>query len=388
MIPQILEKMQWPATTEVRLWEEIKHTMIEPVAPKITIAQAELQDGDIICFQQALSEADAKAIAQAGNYTDAPKFYDYLLNKVTIHFRDRNNPEDGERDFSLELSKKMLYDQVAAKVAEHLKVQPDHLRFSGVTASSGKPRTYVKRTTNLTLSAILTPPYSGYATSMSMQSPDSLYYEVLELSLTELENKKIVKVNVLSEGITKEEIVEVLVPKSGTVGDLLDALQKKLNLSEESIHNLRLIESHQSKIYRELTTDMSLTTINEFVTIYAEQIPEEERDADPETDRAVYAFHFDKEPARVHNVPFKFIVKDREIFSDTKARLSKRTGLKGKNLEKVKFAIVSRSNFLKPDYLQDDDILSERLASGEDQLGLDHMNKTRSVIRNDAMMIR
>ena len=180
-------------------------------------------------------------------------------------------------------------------------------------------------------------------------------------------------------------------PKAGTVSDLLEGLQKKLNLSDEIVHNIRLIESHSSKIYRELTMDMTLNTINEFVTIYGEQIPEEEHNAVTGTDRAdraVYAFHFDKEPSRAHNVPFKFIVKDGEPFADTKLRISKRTGIKGKNLEKIKFAIVSRSNFLKPEYLEDEDVLSEKLVSGEDQLGLDHMNKTKSIVRNDAMMIR
>lgn len=177
-------------------------------------------------------------------------------------------------------------------------------------------------------------------------------------------------------------------PKLGSVGDLIDGLQKKLKISEDEIHNLRLIEAHQSKIYRELTTEMSLSTINEFVTIYAEKVPEEERQANPETDRAVYAFHFDKEPGRVHDVPFKFIVKDGEVFAETKERISKRTGIKGKQLEKVKFAVVSRSSFLKPEYLADDDVLSDKLVSGEDQLGLDHANKNRNIIRNDAMMIR
>jgi ubiquitin carboxyl-terminal hydrolase 7 len=133
-----------------------------------------------------------------------PKFYDYLLNKVTIHFRDRSNPDSEETGFSLELSKKMPYDQIALRVAEHLNVQADHLRFSGVTASNGKPRAFIKRTQNQTLATILTPPYTGYTNSLSQQSSDSLYYEVLEMSLTELENKKMIRINLLSEGISKE----------------------------------------------------------------------------------------------------------------------------------------------------------------------------------------
>lgn len=146
----------------------------------------------------------SQATIQAGNYADAPKFYDYLLNKVTIHFRDRNLPDSEEQHFTLELSKKMFYDQIAAKVAEYLKVEPSHLRFSGVTASTGKPRAPIKRTMNQTLSAILSPQYTGFNAAASNISPDSLYYEVLELSLSELETKKIVKIIMLSDGITKE----------------------------------------------------------------------------------------------------------------------------------------------------------------------------------------
>ena len=37
----------------------------------------------------------------------------------------------------------------------------------------------------------------------------------------------------------------------------------------------------------------------------------------------------------------------------TKERLSKRTGVKGKQFEKIKFAIVQRSAYSKPIYLND-----------------------------------
>lgn len=162
-------------------------------------------------------------------------------------------------------------------------------------------------------------------------------------------------------------------PKNGVVADLVDALQRKLKLSDEVVNNIRLYEVHNARIYRELTSEILVAAFNEYITIYAEQIPEEERDADPETDRAVYAYHFDKEASRTHGVPFKFIVKQvstcskpvvcshktvltaeqGETFKDTKERLSKRTGIKGKNFEKIKFAIISRSNFSRPEYLQD-----------------------------------
>ena len=42
-----------------------------------------------------------------------------------------------------------------------------------------------------------------------------------------------------------------------------------------------------------------------------------------------------------------------EIFKETKERLQKRTGLKGKPFEKIKFAVVRRAPYSKPVYLED-----------------------------------
>lgn len=55
IVPFINKKMGWKDESEDKLllWEEIKPTMIEPLKPKQSLKGAELQDGDIICFQQA-----------------------------------------------------------------------------------------------------------------------------------------------------------------------------------------------------------------------------------------------------------------------------------------------------------------------------------------------
>jgi ubiquitin carboxyl-terminal hydrolase 7 len=42
-----------------------------------------------------------------------------------------------------------------------------------------------------------------------------------------------------------------------------------------------------------------------------------------------------------------------EKFSETKKRLEKRTGLKGKSFEKIKFAVAKAGHFAKPQYLND-----------------------------------
>lgn len=42
-----------------------------------------------------------------------------------------------------------------------------------------------------------------------------------------------------------------------------------------------------------------------------------------------------------------------EVFKKTRERLSKRTGIKGKPFEKIKFSVVQRGSFSGPKYLED-----------------------------------
>ena len=96
----------------------------------------------------------------------------------------------------------MSYDQFSAKVGERLKVDPTHIRFSTVNTTTGKPKQIVKRNPNQNLWQILSPQFSTY--NNSNQRNDALYYEVLDMSLSELDTKKILKVTWVSEGVTKE----------------------------------------------------------------------------------------------------------------------------------------------------------------------------------------
>ena len=54
----INEKMRWPVGTPLKLYEEIKPGMIELMKPKMTFAQSEIQDGDVICFQVEISDKE------------------------------------------------------------------------------------------------------------------------------------------------------------------------------------------------------------------------------------------------------------------------------------------------------------------------------------------
>ena len=102
--------------------------------------------------------------------------------------------------------------------------------------------------------------------------------------------------------------MEVLVPRDGTIADVLAGLQKKANLDDETIAKTRVYEVHNFKIYKEFSPDSKFGGSNDFVALYAEKVPEEELELESGA-RTINAFNFDKETNKPHGVPFKFVMK-------------------------------------------------------------------------------
>ena len=142
-------------------------------------------------------------------------------------------------------------------------------------------------------------------------------------------------------------------PKSGQVDDLIDALIKKAKIpSEEEGGRLRVYEISNHKFFRELERTYPVISINDYTTVIAERIPAEDVEV-KDQNQFISVFQFHGEPSRAHGIPFRFLLKEGETFSETKKRLEKRTGLKGKSFEKIKFAVVRRAQFSRPQYLAD-----------------------------------
>ncbi|KAF1954244.1 cysteine proteinase [Byssothecium circinans] len=396
--PQICELLGWPSSTPIKLSEEIKQNMIESMKPKMTLAQSEIQDGDIITVQKTLPDKELSQISASGGFVDAKEFYDYLLNRININFDPRHGEETGLPSFSLTLSKRMTYDQFSAKVGEHLKVAPTHLRFTTVT-TTGKPKMAIKYALQSTLNSILYPGPYNYAGS-SMQRSDALFYEVLEMPLKELEQRRAVKITWLPEGLSKEEEHTLMIPRTGVIADLTEALQKKCNISNEVMEKVRVYEAHNNKWYKALNPDFQIMGIGEYLTLYAAVFP------DDDSAKKISVFHFDKEPAKVHGHPFQFPLKEGEPFSETRQRLSDYIKIKGKQFDKIKFAVVSKPQYSRPQYLEDgqnpslpdnvivtylspDDILWDLFEKNDITLGMDHTNKQRSFWgKTDSIFIR
>ena len=375
----IMRKMGWgdklPDSEKLILWEEIKPTMIEALKPKQTLKAAELQDGDVICFQRfserksspqsflerkSTSTATSselsfeKPVAKAWDFfVDAKSYYEFLYNRRQIRFLPhptRCNAEE-HPTFDLVLSIRTTYDQLCERVGGQLGIDPTHLRFYTVNNNpSSSPRSVVKRAVAQNLHTIMNP--QAYTTVNSSLRPDALYFEVLEMSLAEMETKKSIRVTLLSEGITKDETFDIFVSKSSNTEDLIEALVRKAKIPGEAEGGkIRLYETSALKFSRLLSRDYPVLSLNDYSQLIAERIPAEELEA--EDGQTIQVYHFHNDVGKIHGIPFRFMLKPGETFMDTKKRLETRTGYKGKSFEKIKFALVRRLPYAKAQYLND-----------------------------------
>lgn len=98
-------------------------------------------------------------------------------------------------------------------------------------------------------------------------------------------------------------------PKNGTVEDLIQVLVKKAGLPDEQEGGrIRVFEVTGHKLFRVLAREHLVIGINDYTTLVAERMPEEEVGA--EDSQFIQVFHFQNEPSRAHGMPFKFLLKE------------------------------------------------------------------------------
>ncbi|KAL1549691.1 CSN-associated deubiquitinating enzyme Ubp12, variant 3 [Salvia divinorum] len=357
---------------EIELFEEIKYdpnVMCEHIDKKLSFRSSQLEDGDIICFQkspQGLSSEEC-------NYPTVSAFLIYVHNRQVVRFRSLEKPKEDE--FCLELSKQNNYDEVVEYVARHLGLDDaSKIRLTSHNCYSQQPKPQPIK-------------YRGAERLTDMlihynQISDILYYEVLDIPLPELQGLKTLKV--AFHHATKDEVVihTIRLPKQSSVGDVINDLKSKVELSHPDAE-LRLLEVFYHKIYKIFPLQEKIENINDqYWTLRAEEIPEEEKNLGP-NDRLIHVYHFMKDTAQnqIHNFgdPFFLNINDNETLGEIKMRIQKKLHVPDEEFSKWKFAFLSLG---RPEYLQDSDIVSSRFqrrdvyGAWEQYLGLEHSDNT------------
>ncbi|KAG4215794.1 hypothetical protein ERO13_A01G199000v2 [Gossypium hirsutum] len=326
---------------EIELYEEIKFepcVMCEHLDKRCSFRLSQIEDGDIICFQKSLPIASEEAC----QYPDVPSFLEYVHNRQIVHFRSLERPK--EDDFCLELSKIHTYDDVVERVAHKIGLDdPSKIRLTSHNCYSQQPKSQPIK-------------YRGVETLSEMlihynQTSDILYYEVLDIPLPELQGLKNLKV--AFHHATKDEVVihNIRLPKQSTVGDVIDELKTKVELSHPNAE-LRLLEVFYHKIYKIFPPSEKIENINDqYWTLRAE------------------------EQVQNFGEPFFLVIHEGETLAEVKLRIQKKLQVSDEEFSKWKFAFMSLG---QPEYLQDSDIVFKRFqrrdvyGAWEQYLGLEH----------------
>jgi len=314
-------------------------------------------------------------------------YYDFLQNRVMVHFKPKDEDSEKAAEFNLTLSKKMTYDMMSQKVGEFLHHDPFKLRFT-TTQATGAPKTVLKRSLNQAVSEIIAPSYLS-------QQPATILYELLDVSISELETKRSLKVVWTGINNKEESTYPFLLPRTSNVNDLCSELAKCVKLTPDGTNKIRVFQiSKDGKRQEEYTGNEMIGNIHDNTELFAEEVPQEELEAlsVPEKEKIVMVYHFHREPSRAHGVPFRFVIKPGEKFADTKKRLAARMQVLEKDWAKYRFALIQEVTFKQPTHINDEDILYDHKWLAEDVLGLDHMDKsnkrTNGAYKNDAIVIK
>ncbi|MCD9646610.1 ubiquitin carboxyl-terminal hydrolase 13, partial [Datura stramonium] len=263
ILSKLNEMAGYTPDQEVELYEEIKFepsVMCENIDEESTFQSSQLEDGDIVWFQKSLT-AESR---QQFRYPDVPSFLEYVHNRQVVHFRSLDKPK--EEDFCLELSRINTYDEVVGRVAQQLGLDddPSKIRLTSHNCYSQQPKPQPIEYRGVDNLADMLVHYN--------QTSDILYYEVLDIPLPELQSLKTLKV-AFHHAIKDEVVIRMIrLPKQSTVGDVINNLKKKVELSHPDAE-LRLLEVFHHKIYKIFPTTEKIGNINDqYRTLRAEEV--------------------------------------------------------------------------------------------------------------------
>ncbi|XP_062004566.1 ubiquitin C-terminal hydrolase 12-like [Rosa rugosa] len=279
---------------------------------------------------------------------------------------------------------------VAIKLTKHASNWWEHLKKQRVREGKSKIRTWTKMKKEmkkkflpqnyLVDSFLEFHEYKQRNLSVEVAFHHATKDEVLDIPLPELQGLRNLKV--AFHHATKYEVVihNIRLPKQSTVGDVINVLKTKVELSQPN-GELRLVEIFYHKIYKIFPQSEKIENINDrYWTLRAEEIPEEEKNLGLH-DRLIHVYHFTKETAQnqmqVQNFgePFFLVIHEGETLAEVKARIQKKLQVPDEEFAKWKFALLSLG---RPEYLQDSDVVSSRIQTSdvygawEQYLGLEH----------------
>lgn len=374
ILPKLCQMANIPSDSKLLLWEEIKPNLTEQindVEQPLEHILEELMDGDIMIYQLEIPEADQ----QEYELPTASAYFKDLFYKVEINFCDKNKPLD--QGFTLELSQRINYDQLAKRVAQFLNTDPCLLQFFKTQSYRDGPGQPLRCNFEGTLKDIIQ--------FVRPKQVRRVYYQQLQISISELENKKQFKCIWISSNLKEEKEIVLYPNRNAIVTDLYEEAGRcaQIQLDANGSGRLRLIEIVSNRVHNIIPSEMTVETLLQQAmtapnkSFRLEEIAVDELDIQ-DGDYLLPVAHFSKEVYTTFGSPFMIKIKKEDTVDTLRARLQDRLGVPDKEWEKYRVALVIQT---KAHYLDEDDkIINFKDLRGLQQgikpwIGLEHLNK-------------
>ena len=363
--PKFAKLANLPANTEFLFFEEVSPSNVNELKADVQISQtiSDLMVGDIIVIQPAdtaelpapNSPSQDETDATNGNGTH-PEYFPTaigylkdLANRIEVVFNDKVNPND--QGVMVQLHLKHSYSQVAQALAKQINTDPERLLFFRPT-STGQPQT-LRPSNYPTLKEMCARPRLGRG------QPARLFYQRLNMRLSDFENKRMLKCTWVDSRMRHEERqITLHVDKSCRVGDVLNEARRSLELPSDC--KLRMLEIVSNRITTLYGEDHSIEMLNPVgqSSHRIEEVPLDEQDTPipmlpSSEERLVPVAHYQHDPFSTFGSPFLVKLTNGESWVEVAKKIQRRLELSDRDFDKYKIAIVQQARAIAfPDFGQ------------------------------------
>lgn len=377
-------------STPLKFYEEVARLRIEPIDEHLTVEKNELTTGDVLAVQI----ADVQALSQETRFGNIEAYYQFLYTRMHIHVKPCHiNKEEEDSDFvadngdsikedatteaqevqlAKEISKQFdlwvstmyTYAEFAKCLAQQIgpDADPEYLRIFVVNSHGNR----IPLSSSMLLSNL-------FARQVAVSLITQFEYEILNITLKEYENMKAIKVYWL-ESICDAHLLDLLVPKTSTFGDIVQKLVTKMNIPPSKYSGLLAWASQDHKYADLIKFDRSILEISDLYEIYCSYLPAEveilvshdmyKRYAEDAADisneaileelkkarqfsmqlNIIPVFHFHKTTTYTHSKPFVFAVFPEEPWTETRERLRLKLGVSKAVFDKIRVALADAND--------------------------------------------
>ncbi|PSC73213.1 ubiquitin carboxyl-terminal hydrolase 12 [Micractinium conductrix] len=287
----------------LEVYEEIKfepNVMVEKMTATQSLAAQQLEDGDILVFQQQLKGSEAAAAGV--QHATAKEFMEWVRNRQLVTFRPLEDGQGDEGVLELELLKSDTYDNVSTALAAKLGLDhPLKLRLTAQNPLTQMPRPHAIR--HRQFDCLQDMLKAGPAAQSS-----TLYYEVIDLPLPEFENLLSFKIAYHNSKLEEVSQHSLRIQRAATVGDMLEELRRLLPEDAEAKEKpLRLLEVYQWKIWQLFDPRLRVESIGDNTWhLRVEAVPEDQADLDQPGVQHVHCLQVTEDGSNSNQRPFAF----------------------------------------------------------------------------------